>query len=198
MRPYSKAPRQITPKMVVRGTLQRAPRAPAPKKRELPPVILSKDPLFAGTPYLKTLETMEQKPRMELTGVLGRVFNNKDVELLLFENQHQQEGAANTSAIEQLETCGFDREFLKALLEFENPEGVFFPFKVMEDDTWLVKIKAPVPDVLVNIRDGEAQYGYASDVLVRAVVVPRCWRMTQHDKTTCGFVLDIVQLEPIA
>lgn len=208
---YGKVMKPMTaatkPNAVVRGSLQ--PRAPVPnhfanrmstttpvrKNRE---VLLSTDPLFAQVNYLKTLQTMETKPRIEFKGILGRVFNNKDVEIDLVNTAYQEQDAPNDSATDQLLAAGLQVEFLEAVAGETHspiPEGVYFPVRVLADGTWRVKAKAAVPDLLSSIRDEEADYGYARDILVRAVVVPRMWKMNQNQ--TCGFVFDIVQLEKV-
>lgn len=160
------------------------------------PVVLSEDPLFRDSPFFKTLQTMETKPQVELTGVVGRVFNNKDVELLLFNTEYQSAQAPNDAATDQLMTAGMDLEFLQAVADDLQPAGFYTPLKLMGDGTWIVKVKATIPEDLKSIRDSEAEYGYQTQVMVRAVAVPRLWRMEKMN--TCGFVLDLVNLELVS
>lgn len=198
---YGKATKSsyITP--AITSSVQRRAPQPTPMLKKTVPVrkpkevVLSTDPVLKTMPWVHVLQAMEAKPRIKWVGVLGRVFNNKDVEIDLVNTDYQDESAPNDAAMEQLLQAGFTHPFLQAIAQGELPEGCFFPLKQLADGTWRIKVKAAVPDLLSGIRDEEAEYGYARDLLVRAVVVPRLWKMVQNQ--TYGFVLDIVQLEVV-
>lgn len=170
---------------VRRSSLER----PKPQAKK---VLASSIPPVVGTVFQRTFENMEQKMTVQFVGVLERIYQNKDVWVTLFEENHQPTGdVVHDSDCEQLVTAGVEKEVIPELGNV--PAGIFFPVKFV-DGQFRLRFKATDPTLLKPLRDPENEYGYMTNVLVRVTATTATWNGWRGNDAGVIFYVKNVEL----